>query len=338
MTSCSEVDSELLDQAVAFAEMWGTEQNWPHVRDAYVAAIMRERAALVQTRHSSADPICRQCASQEHGDTVPEECTCSEAPTLAQSGRSSAEPVALLIARNKIIADAVEEDFGGIQFDVAGQERFTLASHLASVSTILSPPVGPQEAVAVTDEMVRKASNEYLMHKGERPWRVLRGGQELWETCALAMRAALVAALSPSGIDLGGEVERLTRERDTWKWAVEKKDKQLLEFAAHIEAARPLAEFAGALAALRQHHEQALAMMDDEYPDSPLYAETVDALAVKAHDAPTKTLMDNVRIVYDTFKRDLEQGYRTKDKTFAVELLGSALASLSNAVREGDDG
>lgn len=39
-------DNELLDQAVAFAEMWGTEQNWQHVRDAYVEAIMRARAAL----------------------------------------------------------------------------------------------------------------------------------------------------------------------------------------------------------------------------------------------------------------------------------------------------
>jgi len=39
--------------------------------------------------------------------------------------------------------------------------------------------------------MVRRAASEYLMHKGERPWRVLRGGQELWETCAPAMRAAL---------------------------------------------------------------------------------------------------------------------------------------------------
>lgn len=39
-------DGDLLDQAVAFAEMWGTEQNWPHVRDAYMAAILRERAKL----------------------------------------------------------------------------------------------------------------------------------------------------------------------------------------------------------------------------------------------------------------------------------------------------
>lgn len=43
-TQSPEADGDLLDQAVAFAEMWGTEQNWPHVRDAYVTAILRERA------------------------------------------------------------------------------------------------------------------------------------------------------------------------------------------------------------------------------------------------------------------------------------------------------
>lgn len=32
-----------------------------------------------------------------------------------------------------------------------------------------------------------------------------------------------------------------------------------------------------------------------------------------------------VRSVYDSFKKDLEQGYRTKDKEYAVDLLGRAL-------------
>lgn len=35
----------------------------------------------------------------------------------------------------------------------------------------------------------------------------------------------------------------------------------------------------------------------------------------------------NVRFVHDTFKCDLERGYRTKDKVFAVDLLGKALAA-----------
>lgn len=34
---------DLLDQAVAFAEMWGTEENWQQVRDTYVAHILRDR-------------------------------------------------------------------------------------------------------------------------------------------------------------------------------------------------------------------------------------------------------------------------------------------------------
>jgi Lar family restriction alleviation protein len=123
---------------------------------------------------------------------------------LAQSGRSSAEPVAW-----------ASTDF---VWKVNYNGEATVHDKVDDAWPIplyLTPPVGPQEAVAVTDEMVRKASNEYLMHKGERPWRVLRGGQELWETCALAMRAALVAALSPSGNDLRADrtalVDRLER-------------------------------------------------------------------------------------------------------------------------------
>jgi hypothetical protein len=36
-----------------------------------------------------------------------------------------------------------------------------------------------------------------------------------------------------------------------------------------------------------------------------------------------------VRKVHDTFKRDMEQGYVTKDKQFAVDLLGQALKAES---------
>jgi hypothetical protein len=50
----------------------------------------------------------------------------------------------------------------------------------------------------IADQMVKDAATEYLSHKGERPYRVLRGGQELWETCAPAMRHALTAALQGS--------------------------------------------------------------------------------------------------------------------------------------------
>lgn len=43
----------------------------------------------------------------------------------------------------------------------------------------------------ITDAMIRDATMEYLSHRGERPNRVLRGGYELWETHADAMRAAI---------------------------------------------------------------------------------------------------------------------------------------------------
>jgi len=52
----------------------------------------------------------------------------------------------------------------------------------------------------ITDQMVKDAATEYLSHKGERPYRVLRSGQELWETHAAAMRAALTAALGDAAV------------------------------------------------------------------------------------------------------------------------------------------
>ena len=47
----------------------------------------------------------------------------------------------------------------------------------------------------VTDEMVRKRTIEFLLHRGEQPMRVTRRGAELWEEYAPAIRAALTAAL-----------------------------------------------------------------------------------------------------------------------------------------------
>lgn len=49
--------------------------------------------------------------------------------------------------------------------------------------------------MTITDAMIRDATMEYLAHRGERPNRVLRGGCELWETHANAMRAAIVEML-----------------------------------------------------------------------------------------------------------------------------------------------
>jgi len=51
-------------------------------------------------------------------------------------------------------------------------------------------------AGGVTEERVEAAAREFLLHKGETPWRVTRRGAELWEDYAPAMRAALTAALA----------------------------------------------------------------------------------------------------------------------------------------------
>lgn len=42
-----------------------------------------------------------------------------------------------------------------------------------------------------TDGQLKDAVSELLSHRGERPYRVLRGGQELWETWVPAFRTAL---------------------------------------------------------------------------------------------------------------------------------------------------
>lgn len=46
-----------------------------------------------------------------------------------------------------------------------------------------------------------------------------------------------------------------------------------------------------------------------------------------------QALADACQYVLDTFARDLEQGYITKDKTFAVEILRPALAKASQFLK-----
>lgn len=55
----------------------------------------------------------------------------------------------------------------------------------------------PSGRPILSDEEVERAAREYLLHRGEHPSRTLRGGSELWETHAPAIRAALTAAFSP---------------------------------------------------------------------------------------------------------------------------------------------
>jgi hypothetical protein len=66
----------------------------------------------------------------------------------------------------------------------------------ADFTPLFASPQPPTTAGVreITDEMVERATIEYLSHKGERPHRVTRGGWELWEGSTDAMRAALAAA------------------------------------------------------------------------------------------------------------------------------------------------
>jgi hypothetical protein len=240
---------------------------------------------------------------------------------LAQSGRSSAEPVADGMALN-IALDFADNPrpYHTLQApaDTNGELYEALRVLAQAYRAALSPPVGPQEAVAVTDEMVRKASNEYLMHKGERPWRVLRGGQELWETCALAMRAALVAAISPSGIDLGGEVERLTRERADF--AIDANFQALRK----IEAIEGEADVRRALEAA----EARLATVEKALTPFASIGEMIAEHGVASDDQRVEESVYTVALD-QVMKLTLGDFRRARE----------ALASLStNAVREGDDG
>lgn len=54
-------------------------------------------------------------------------------------------------------------------------------------------------------------------------------------------------------------------------------------------------------------------------------------------DRPTETLLRAVRTVYDTFVRDEAQGYRSKDRQFAIDVLGPALAAHSGEKPQTDE-
>lgn len=67
----------------------------------------------------------------------------------------------------------------------------------------------------------------------------------------------------------------------------------------------------------------------------PMIATIREALAKWGNAAPAPAaqlpsdFIGNVRFVYETFRRDIEQGYVTKDKQFAVSLLGKALECMA---------
>jgi hypothetical protein len=68
-------------------------------------------------------------------------------------------------------------------------------------------------------EALEKATRELLLHRGEQPSRVLRGGMELWETYRAPVTSAIRAYLSAlhlSGKE-GEAVETLTEWADLWR-------------------------------------------------------------------------------------------------------------------------
>lgn len=76
------------------------------------------------------------------------------------------------------------------------------------------------------------------------------------------------------------------------------------------------------------HKHEALA-----YP----WTESACWFAWQARAASQAGAWENVRSVRDTFKCDIEQGYVTKDKQFAVELLDVALAAAPHATMTDDE-
>lgn len=75
---------------------------------------------------------------------------------------------------------------------------FTHVKDATGLVPVFTRALTPSPTLEPTDAEVKRAAWEYLSHKGERPECVLRSGHELWETCAPAMRAALIAFRQPT--------------------------------------------------------------------------------------------------------------------------------------------
>jgi hypothetical protein len=108
------------------------------------------------------DPICRKCADQEHGDTVPEECTCGRYSTEA------AKPVADILAnfhQNACYPQALD---------------FELSAAVSAIFAALSQPQGELREALV------RAERKLAAYVG-----VCKGDKELTDTVLPMVRAAL---------------------------------------------------------------------------------------------------------------------------------------------------
>ena len=68
------------------------------------------------------DPICRQCATQEHGDYVPEECTCSERRTPVGPQEAVAVKALKRIAEQRLTDDMTDEQRSNADYEFGYNE------------------------------------------------------------------------------------------------------------------------------------------------------------------------------------------------------------------------
>lgn len=139
-------------------------------------------------------------------------------------------------------------------------ERIASARQL--VSQGLSDPAPPSLA-PMTDAALKDAAIEYLSHRGENPYRVLRGGSQLWETHVASMKAAfdVVNRLHASPVrsaDAGERIHALAIDLTLKGWCAnaneinrltKEAERKLLDFACdeikrHMDRAAPVPQYA----------------------------------------------------------------------------------------------
>lgn len=106
-----------------------------------------------------------------------------------------------------------------------------------------------------------------------------------------------------------------------------------------IEVFRKAADEIAALSTKLAEAEQELRrekLRKDSARINRLRAEAADAEAKRLKEALTE-LQDDAQVVRDTFDTDIQQGYKTKDKVYAVNILSQALEAARAALAGGSD-
>jgi hypothetical protein len=113
----------------------------------------------------------------------------TKGPFIVVPATSKGDPADIYMDRNE---DGIYEGWVGEMAMAADAEHFARCSP-GNIRALLSELSRLSEAEP-TDKQIKRATAEYLSYCGENPYRVLRGGQELWEARAPAMREAFRAA------------------------------------------------------------------------------------------------------------------------------------------------